>query len=107
MNPDGTPKKEEIDAPIIVGGVEEYKSSEEFQRAHRVGIEKQKAEEEAQKVLTDKQKLRNVLDKYLKKYSKTSEVRKMAVANKKSADHQLDVCAEVVEILEKIKNELR
>lgn len=93
--------------PAMVGGVEEYSSSEEFQRAHRVALDKQQEDEKAQKHLTDKQKLRTVLDKYITKYSKTSEVRKMADAKKKSADHQLDVCAEVVEILEKIKNELR
>lgn len=100
-------KPEVLNTPAIVGGVEEYKSSEEFQRAHRAGIEELKAEEETRKVLTDRQKIRKVLDKHIEKYSKTSEVRKMAEEKKKSAEHQLDVCADVVEILEKIKNELR
>lgn len=101
------PEVAALAVPTMLGGVEEYSSSEEFQRAHRVALEEQKKEEETRKVLTDKQRLRVVLDKYITKYSKTSEVRKMATANKKSADHQLDVCADVVEILEKIKNELR
>lgn len=107
MNPDGTTKPEELVVPTIVGGVEEYKSSEEIQRAHRTFVEDEKKKEEQQKQLTDKQKLKAVLDKYLNKYSDTSEVRKMAKENNKSADHQLDVCADVVEILKKIKNELR
>ena len=93
--------------PKVEGGVEVYNSSEEFQMAHQRGLAQQKAEEEKQQATTEKQKIKVVLDKYVKKYSKTTEVRKMAKANNKSADHQLDVCAEVVEILEKIKNELR
>lgn len=102
-----TPKPTEIKAPVIEGGVETYNSSEEFQRAHAVGLAEQKKQEEQQKALTEKQKIRKVLNKYIEKYSKTSETRKRAQANNKSADHQLDVDAEVVEILEKIKNELR
>jgi VIT1/CCC1 family predicted Fe2+/Mn2+ transporter len=91
----------------IQNGVETYSSSEEFQRVHAAGLAHREAEEAKQKATTDKQKIKAALDKYIAKYSKTSEVRKMAAANKKSADHQLDVCAEVVEILEKLKNELR
>lgn len=114
-NPDEKPEVVETetpvslvqDAPVVEGGVEVYNSSEEFQRAHAMGLAKQKADEAQRSVTTEKQKVHAVLDKYLGKYSKTSEVRKMAQKNKKSADHQLDVCAEVVEILEKIKNELR
>jgi hypothetical protein len=98
---------EPIAAPVIEGGAEVYSSSEEFQRAHRVGLAKQKEDEERQKALTEKQRVRKVLDKYIEKYSKTTETRKRAKASNKSADHQLDVDAEVVEILEKIKNELR
>lgn len=94
-------------APKVEGGVEVYNSSEEFQRAHQAGLEQQKIEEERQKATTEKQKVKAVLDKYIKQYSKTTEVRKLALKNKKTADHQLDVCAEVVEILEKIKNQLR
>lgn len=91
----------------IQNGVEVYNSSEEFQRAHAAGLAQKKAEEEQRKATTEKQRIRATLDKYIDKYSKTSEVRKMAEEHKKSADHQLDVCAEVVEVLEKLKNELR
>ncbi len=94
-------------APVVEGGVEVYNSSEEFQRAHKAGLAQQKVEEERQKATTEKQKIKVVLDKYIKKYSDIVEVRKMAEAHKKSADHQLDVNAEVVETLRKIKNELR
>ena len=110
MNPDAKkeqPLNEPTTTPVFEGGAEVYSSSEEFQRAHRVGLAKQKEDEERQKALTEKQKVRKVLDKYIEKYSKTTETRKRAEAHKKSADHQLDVDAEVVEILEKIKNELR
>lgn len=95
------------DAPVVEGGVEVYNSSEEFQRAHKQGLAQQKVEEERQKATTEKQKIKAVLDKYIAKYGDISEVRKMAKAGKKSADHQLDVNAEVIETLRKIKNELR
>lgn len=94
-------------APVVEGGVEVYNSSEEFQRAHKQGLAQQKIEEERQKATTEKQKIKAVLDKYISKYGDLVEVRKMAQKNKKSADHQLDVNAEVVETLRKIKNELR
>lgn len=99
--------EENLPAPAVEGGVEVYNSSEEFQRAHAAGLAKQKAEEEQQQATTEKQKLKAVLDKYINKYSKTTEIRKMGDKNKKSAEHNLDVAADVVEVLEKIKNELR
>lgn len=91
----------------IANGVEVYNSSEEFQRAHAAGLAEKKAREEQQKIDTEAQRIRRTLDRYIAKYSKTTETRKRAEAHGKSADHQLDVDAEVVEILEKIKNELR
>ena len=91
----------------IENGVEVYNSSEEFQRAHAAGIAQKAANEAEQKATTERQKIRLVLDKYIAVYSKTTETRKRALANNKSADHQLDVDADVVEILQKIKNELR
>lgn len=91
----------------IENGVEVYHSSEEFQRTHAAGLSQKKAEEQQQKAATEKQRIRAVLDKYIEKYSKTTETRKRAQANGKTAEHQLDVDADVVEILEKIKNELR
>lgn len=94
-------------APVVEGGVEVYNSSEEFARVHAAGLAQQKIEEEKQKATTEKQKIKAVLDKYIAKYGDISEVRKMAKAGKKSADHQLDVNAEVIETLRKIKNELR
>ena len=91
----------------IQNGVEVYNSSEEFQRAHAAGLAQKQAEEERRKIDTEAQRIRKTLDKYIAKYSKTTETRKRALSNGKTADHQLDVDADVVEILEKIKNELR
>jgi hypothetical protein len=98
---------EVVAAVPVVGGAEEYKSSEEIARAHRVFVEDEKKKKEQQQQLTDKQKLHKVLDKYIAKHSKTTEIRKMAKEGKRTADQQLDLSADVVEILEKIKNELR
>lgn len=93
--------------PVVEGGVEVYNSSEEFQRAHAQGLAQQKADEQKQKATTEKQRIRAVLDKYIDKYGDTVEVKKMGEKNKKSADHNLDVAADVTEILRKIKNELK
>lgn len=106
-NPEETKPAEVVVPPVVVGGTEEYKSSEELQRAHRVFVEDEEKKKEEQQRLTDKQKLHKVLDRHIAKHSKTSEVRKMAQEAKRTADAQLDLSAEIVTILEKIKNELR
>jgi dsDNA-specific endonuclease/ATPase MutS2 len=93
--------------PVVEGGVEVYNSSEEFQMAHARGIAQQKADEAKRQATTEKEKIHEVLDNYIGQYSKTTEVRKLAAKHKKSAEHYLDVAADVVEILEKIKNQLR
>ena len=85
----------------------EYNSSEEIQRKNRDTFTDESAKKAAKEQRTEKDKLHKVLDKHIAKYSSTKEVRAMAKANEKSAEHQLDVSADVVEILEKIKNELR
>lgn len=85
----------------------EYQSSEELQRANRDTFVDKAAQKKAEKERTEKDKLHKVLDKHIAKHSKTSEVRKMAKEGERSAEAQLDLSAEVVVILEKIKNELR
>lgn len=99
-------------APVIVNGVEEYQSSEEFQRAHAVGLAK-KAEEEAKAAATtDKQKLHAVLDKYIKKHQTTKAIRaRLKESGKPVTGRNLEVQFEVSDAiateLTKIKNELR
>lgn len=109
-------KLEEVDEPTAVlntpepnatAPTAEYQSSEELQRRNRDVFADKAAEDNKKKDQTAKAKVRNVLDKYIAKYSKTSEVRKMAQEAKRTAEAQLDLSAEVVVILEKIKNELR
>jgi len=93
--------------PLVVGGVEEYNSSEELQRAHRQTFVDEKKKKEEQQHLNEKQKIHKVLDKYIARHSKTSSVREMAKTGERTAEAQLDLSADLVEILEKIKNELR
>lgn len=98
--------------PVIVNGVEEYQSSEEFQRAHAVGLAKQAAEEAKAEAVTEIQRVKKVLDKYIKKHSSVAEVRKRIKDNGQAVSkHSLEVQFEVSDIvareLEKIKNELR
>ncbi len=104
--PAEAPKEVVLNAPQIVNGVEVYNSSEEFARAHA-----RQAEEEAAKKakpnVTEADRLRGALNAYIAKYSSTTEVRKIGTENGKSAEHNLDVAADIVTVLNKIKNELR
>ena len=85
----------------------EYQSSEELQRANRDAFVDESAKKKAEEARTEKDKLHKVLDKYIEKHNSTVSVREMAVEHKRTADYQLDLSADLVEILEKIKNELR
>lgn len=85
----------------------EYQSSEELQRATRDTFVDESAKKKAEDQYTELQKLHKVLDKYVKKHSSTKSVREMAKELSRTADYQLDLSADLVEILEKIKNELR
>lgn len=85
----------------------EYQSSEELQRANRGAFTDEAAKIAAKKERTEKDKLHAVLDKYIAQHSKTTDVRKMATEFERTADYQLDLSADLVAILEKIKNELR
>lgn len=85
----------------------EYNSSEELQRATRDTFVNQAVEKKAEQKRSEKDKLHAVLDKYITKHNSTKSVRAMAVETKRDASYQLDLSADLVEILEKIKNELR
>lgn len=83
----------------------EYNSSEEFQR-HRADVFAREQAKEKDTV-TPESKLKALLDKYIAKHSSTKEVRAMATAANRTADEQLNLSADLVEILEKIKSDLR
>lgn len=85
----------------------DYNSSEELQRANRGVFASDAAKRLAQEKRSEKDKLHAVLDKYIAKHNSTKAVREMSVGHKRTADYQLDLSADLVEILEKIKNELR
>ena len=84
----------------------EYQSSEELQRASRAAFVDEHTKKEAEAQQTERQKLVKVLDKYIIKHQKTTEVRKMAKEAQRTAEYQLDLSADLVEILAKTKNEL-
>jgi len=85
----------------------EYQSSETIQRVTRDAFIDKAAQKRVEEQRTEKDKLHKILDKYIAKHSKTTEIRNMAKAGERTADVQLEISAEVTEILEKIKNELR
>lgn len=85
----------------------EYQSSEELQRANRDAFVDAEAKKKAKQSRTEKDKLHAVLDKYIAEHGSTDKIRKLAKENNRTADQQLDLSADLVEILKKIKNELR
>ena len=86
-----------------------YQSSEEFQRHkfNNPGVFASEKDKEAVKEVTPNEKVKKVLDRYIQKHSQTKNIRAMAKENNRTADQQLDLSADLVEILEKIKSELR
>ena len=84
-----------------------YQSSEELQRHNRDVFASKEAKEKQQANTTERDKIRKVLDQYISKHKSTDTVRKMAKEAGRTADEQLDLSAELVEILTKIKSDLR
>lgn len=90
-----------------MGHIEEYNSSEELQMAHRASVFAEEEKKKETDVLTAKQRYDKVLDKYIDMHSNTKTVRKTAKENDRTNDYQLDLSADIVDLLEKIKSELR
>jgi hypothetical protein len=86
-----------------------YQSSEELQRHkyNNPGVFATDKDKEAPKESTALDKAKKIIDKYITKHSSTVFIRIMAKENKRTADQQLNLSADLVEILEKIKSELR
>ena len=86
----------------------EYNSSEELQRQRSVFADKTTKKEVD---TTETDKIKKILDLYIAKHSKTTTVRALSKENPNVAQYgvgyQLDLSADIVEILEKIKSELR
>ena len=84
-----------------------YNSSEVLQRwAYRDSFKTGRAKE-VPKNITALDKINRVLDKYIAKYSSTVFVRDAASKNKRTNDYQLDLSADIVELLTEVKNKLR
>lgn len=84
----------------------EYNSSEELQR-HSADVFARQQTKKAEASVTETDKVKKVLDRYIAKHSSTKHIRTLAKESKRTADQQLDLSADLVEILEKIKSELR
>jgi hypothetical protein len=87
--------------------MDNYNSSEELQRASREAFVDESAKKKQQQERSEKDRVHAFLDKHISKHSKTSDVRDMAKENDRTAEYQLDLSADIVVLLEKIKNELR
>lgn len=105
---------EEVEAPAEVLSVpttkpqdSEYLSSEHLQRAHSADVFAQTQAKEKKQTATQSQKLQGMLDKYIKEHGSTVAVRKLAKKHKRTNELQMEISADLVEILEKIKSEVR
>ena len=85
----------------------EYTSSEELQRHNHIGAFASDGDKKAERDVTEVERVKKVLDKHIKQHSSTRTVRDEATKHQRTADYQLDLSADIVEILEKIKSELR
>ena len=86
----------------------EYQSSEELQRHNAdKGVFADAAADKPAVDVTEKTRIIGALDKYIDLHNSTASVRAEAKKNDRIAEYQLDLSADIVEILEKIKNELR
>jgi hypothetical protein len=79
-----------------------YKSSEEFQR-HAAADAFTKTAAKKAEVITEKEQLKKSIDKYIAEHDSTTAVRALAVKNKRTNDYQMDLSADLVEILTNIK----
>lgn len=84
----------------------EYNSSESVQRQN-IDVFTGGASGKKPANLTEKNKLKKMLDFYIDRHSKTTAVRAMAKESNRGVEYQLDLSADIVELLEKIKKELR
>lgn len=87
--------------------MDSYQSSENIQRAHAADVFAANERRRAEQTRSEVDRLKAFLDIHIDKHSSTTAVRKMCQENGRAAEYQLDLSAEIVEILEKIKNELR
>lgn len=87
--------------------MDSYNSSENLQRSNRdvFANASTKPKDKAEQSVHDKNI--SVIDGYVKMHQSTVNVRSLAKKNHRTADYQLDLSADLVEILEKIKSELR
>jgi hypothetical protein len=90
----------------------DYVSSEELQRHNADVFASRAAKKAADENKTEKDKIRAVLDRYVAKHKTIGNVRehlkeKGKPVNGRSLELQFEVSDGIVEILEKIKNELR
>lgn len=85
----------------------DYQSSEHLQRAHNAEVFAKSQEKERKAATTEREKVVGALDKYIEQHSSTTKVRALAVKNSRTNELQMDISADLVEMLQKIKKSLR
>lgn len=105
---------EEVEAPAEVIGVpttkpqtSEYESSEQIQRKHNADVFAATQEKAKKVAATEAEKVKGMLDKYIEQHSTTIAVRAAAKKAKRTNEYQMDLSADLVEMLQKIKKSLR
>lgn len=85
----------------------EYESSEQLQRSHAADVFAQEEAKAKKAATSETDRLRGMLDKYIEQHSSTTAVRAAAKKNERTNEYQMDLSADLVEMLEKIKKSLR
>lgn len=86
---------------------EVFMSSESIQRQHSIDVFSQAEKEKGKEKTSEVERLKGMIDVYIAKHSNTVSVRKEAEEKNRDKSYQLDLSADLVVILEKIKSELR
>lgn len=84
-----------------------FMSSESIQRQHSIDVFSQGEEKAEKATKSEIDRLKGLIDIQINKHSSTSAVRKLAEESKRNKSYQLDLSADIVEVLTKIKSELR
>lgn len=85
----------------------EYLSSEEVQRQNAADVFLQASKAKEDERASEKDRLKKAIDRYIDKHNSTIGVRTEAKKQNRTNDYQLDLSADIVEILKELKGELR
>lgn len=85
----------------------EYNSSESLQRSQHFGVFAQDNVDDEVPEVNENKRAIEILDKYIALHGSTTYVHSEMKKKNRTAEHQLDLSADIVKILEAIKKEIK